>query len=322
MMLRMKLKNKITLGSIAISLFTSLTVLNAIAYVVKNQNAKASEEILKTAFNIVVDEIQRRQEKLWTDTTQLGNLEDIRGNIRFIRDNKSTVDNLMARDSYTILAEATHTLGKTANAWKMAVYDGDGDLSAFAVFQQKETKYGFAQGFPNAVIKAKSVGDEDGENSGDFQKIDHLEGLDLSFGHKLPEQALWRFERIGLFLCIVTHVPIMGETYNKDTGKMKTVQTGLVTGIQKLDEFFVKRLSNLTNAEINLFMEGALSVGTLAEYKALVAKPGAAELASDAGLSPESLRFNEISVTGSDYYQATLPLYTNGGQNLWGQVCS
>jgi hypothetical protein len=316
---KLTLKGKIILGSIAIAIFVSLTLMVVNSFIIKNQNTDASHEILKNAFLIVTDDLGTRQEKLIGHAAQLAQRKKTRDSIPFLKGYKSKADTAtgwLTADTYSTLTEAAYNIGNSAKASKIVIYDMDGDLMAFATLDNGKHTRGYAHGFPTPVYKIKTGSskdnantEEDDSSAKEFVEKGKFEGVDIALTGKLPTRPQIAFKADGGSLTLQAYAPIFSNSINRKTGELEDIQSGVVLAVHKLDQSFVYRLARLTNTQINLFIGETLSVGTLTQYKKFDLKNSAAQNAKP---GQESLDLNDVTVDKKEYYQGVFPLMANG----------
>ena len=306
----MKLKSKILFGCIAISVLVMLISGTVISYQLKKQNLTASMQLIKRAFTTVIDELSIRQTKLSAATRQLAGMEGVAAKVKFILDYKSSTDRSFTGNTYAQLAEATHGIGLTANVWKMAVYDKEGDLISLIVAEDGTITFGTAQKSPKPVFQVTSHKYEEDVSTDSWKDLDSYAAIDASFAGEMPDRGVILFEQSDGFVCLAAYAPIMGEVYNQETGALESRQVGLVRALQILDQDFVSRVHKLTGTEINIFTAQGLSIGDLPEYKQL-AGTEASQSNTPVDLSLEAVGFKEIQLDGEEYFQGVLPLFAD-----------
>ena len=137
-------------------------------------------------------------------------------------------------------------------------------------------------------------------------RIDGL-GLATTFGEAVPAEKLVTCKEADGTMTVTSYVPVMTTTYNMQTKELEEKPAGFVVAIQKLDQVFVDKMSDLAGMEINIFTARGLSIGTLDEYQSVIAEGKARATAAQAGGQPIAL--NEIRLKSGGYYQGILPLF-------------
>ena len=187
------------------------------------------------------------------------------------------------------------------------IYDQAGDLAGCVIISGKTHTLGYAYGFPNPQLQIAAI--EPGEKLDEisWKKEKEYQEIISRFTETIPTEKAVGFEIIGKFLCLTSHVPIMGEIYNRTSNAMETVQLGFVRSVQKLDTPFAERLSGLTDTHINLYTGNRLSVGTLNDYSHINSEP-AIYTERTGQTEPGTIVYTDVTVNACNYFQAVLPI--------------
>ncbi len=306
----MKLKTQLNLGAVAINIIILVAVMMIVSYIINKQNLAASNDLLRKSFKVILDDISIRQEKSLTDTRQLATMRTVASTIRDTAKYwKSESDLSVSGDVYGRLAEAVYGIAQTANSWKMALYDIDGDLAAFAVNTNNGYSLGYVHGFPDPVIHTVLLKPGQGLTNESWFKKNSTQGFKPTLPGTMPDREMNRWELVEDYLCLVSYVPIMGQDYNEKTEHFELRQMGLAMAVQRFDEAFVNRMSKLNDMSINIFVKDRLSVGNIKAYGELDDKNirGAKDQRPQ---SPDEIILNEISINDTGYFQGLLPLYS------------
>jgi signal transduction histidine kinase len=102
----------------------------------------------------------------------------------------------------------------------------------------------------------------------------------------------------------------MGKEYNPETEMMEPKQVGMVVAVQKLGDAFVKKMSELSGTDINIFARNFMPTGAYASYKTF-----ALSMFGDIGsgwlLNEQPVIFNDVDVAQGHYFQGVLPIYSD-----------
>ena len=306
----MKLKTQLNLGVVAINIIILVAVMIVVSYIINKQNLAVSNDLLRKSFKVILDDISIRQEKSLTDTRQLATMQTVASTIQYMaKDWKSDSDLSVSGDVYGRLAESVYGIAQTANSWKMALYDIDGDLAAFAINTNDGYSLGYVHGFPNPVTHTALLKPGQRLTNESWFKKNSTQGFEPTFAGTIPDREMNRWELIEDYLCLVSYVPIMGQDYNEKTEHFELRQVGLAMAVQRFDEAFVNRMSKLNGMSINIFVKDRLSVGNIKAYGKLDDKNirGAKDKRPQ---SPVEIILNEININDTGYFQGLLPLYS------------
>ncbi len=303
-----KLRQEILFGAIGISVFIIIVSMTAVSYVIRDQNAELSSDMLRKSFRVVFDDLSARQENLLAAGRQLAKMPRIGITIKYmVSYGKYQIGNVSLHSTYQKLASQVSEIGQAADMWKIALYDFEGDVMAFAVMTDEGAFAGYAEGFPDhkfqvaSSVRGKLV----------WKQLERFEMIEPSLNETVPREETIRFEQVGPFVCLVAYVPIRDTAQTQNAEQRTLPPLGVAKAIIPLDQAVVNRLSRLTDTQINLFAtDGRLSVGTLSGYDRLV--QGGEKQESGPGESGDArLFFSEMTHQGSGHVQAAYPLYTN-----------
>ncbi|MFZ5570534.1 MAG: methyl-accepting chemotaxis protein [Thermodesulfobacteriota bacterium] len=308
----MKVKTKIVLGSLAIAFLITIATTVAAAILIARQNRTAAREQLSHSMRILRRDLTAVGEKLVADTRQMATINNMGSRIQFILEEKQTEDSSLVRDSYTETAKDLYRVALPNHIWKAAIYDRDGDLSAFAIFEGGEALLGFpenapAPGFQAAVLRA--------EESEDAIKWQRREEIVQIVSRETIDDALFNrfhFQAADGFIQLVAYVPVTAMVFDSKTEKLKPEQIGFAVAMRRLDEAFLRRVAELSRTQINLFNRDGLAAGTMQTYSRL----NLAEFARHAGaVSMEAMEpvYTDIGLPEGSYFQAVLPLHDPSG---------
>ncbi|MCP4397157.1 MAG: response regulator [bacterium] len=308
--MKMKLRDKVMLGISAMLVLVMLISTIVVSIIISTQNRKASDLLLRNSFNILREFISENQKKLLSDSHQMATADNMSQKIQYLAESKSEQDYILTKSIYEDVAATLYNIGLTANMWKAMIYDIDGDLTTFVMFDDDAARLGYIHRFPQAAYKITEL--QSGEKmTPDLWKtpVDPPE-LVSEFDRDIPRQEVVYFENIANSLCQVIYVPIIGQAYNPQTDEMEPKQWGVVKAIWRFDNVFVSKISEFAGTEINIFTKDGLSTGTLEEYTAfdLNIFPQAKDFWS---LKKQDILLNDLSLPSNHYFQGVLPIYSD-----------
>lgn len=310
----MNLRNKLIFGAVVIIVFIVLVLTTMVSYIVNSQSVEASHEILRNTFKVVLDDLSLRQEKLISGTKQLAGAKDMGSSMKFVGGYKNGDDETISIYPLRKITSVLYTIRQATEAWKMAVYDKEGDLISFSVLSEDEDIYGYANGYPQPFLEVINLKKDDAAKKNEWVKLDNFSEIDMHLDIVFSDQEVFQFEKIGQFMCLVSYVPIMGSQYDRDKKQVVSIKVGTAVGIQRLSMDMVKRLSTLTGARVNIFIGNSLAVGDLEAYTKLDTREfEIAEKKDDLSLFLENVSLNEVAIAGNEYFQAILPIYADTG---------
>ena len=315
-MSKFKLKSKLILISLIMSIFVMVSSTVVVSIMVRRQSEQASNDQIRKALNIVQNDLSERKEKILTDTRQMATTGDLGSSIKFLREYKSNNSTTITKSTYEKISSNIYQIGMTGGIWKTYVYDIDGDLISFSIqkdgksFLMGHTCSGTETSFEYAVLK-------NGEKlkAESWQKTTQSpdESIKLKFKNPIPNDEKLIFQEVDNNLCLVAYVPAIGTDYEEGTGNPIKRQFGFVATFLKIDKVFAAKMSGLTDMKINIFLKDALIIGDIKEYSRLesgiIKKDGARE-----DLLKQEMALNTIDIEGESYFQGILPINSESGR--------
>ena len=315
-MSKFKLKSKLILISLIMSIFVMVSSTVVVSIMVRRQSEQASNDQVRKALNIVQNDLSERKEKILTDTRQMATTGDLGSSIKFLREYKSNNSTTITKSTYEKISSNIYQIGMTGGIWKTYVYDIDGDLISFSIqkdgksFLMGHTCSGTETSFEYAVLK-------NGEKlkAESWQKTTQSpdESIKLKFKNPIPNDEKLIFQEVDNNLCLVAYVPAIGTDYEEGTGNPIKRQFGFVATFLKIDKVFAAKMAGLTDMKINIFLKDALIIGDIKEYSRLesgiIKKDGARE-----DLLKQEMALNNINIAEESYFQGVLPLYSESGR--------
>lgn len=309
--MKISLKRKLIIGAISISFSSILILMAIVSYIINNQNIQTSRNFLNQSFNVLLDNLSEREQHLLENTRQLASIKGVDSKTSYLSGEKSKVDVVHLVDMYRQLTAELYTVARIAQAWKVGIYDLDGDLLSFVVLSESEAFLGYLQGFPTPVFTVMSLKSGATITDQSWERIEEFPKVEAILPSHLPEQEVIQIKPIGQSLCLLAYVPIMGKMFSKESQQLELHQIGEAIAIQRLDEAFVNRLSNLTNTKVHIFAGDCLTAGDITEYQQLPPEilEQFVELADQT--PQDSIIFDDITLQGNSYFQGILPLYAD-----------
>jgi len=315
-MSKFKLKSKLILISLIMSIFVMVSSTVVVSIMVRRQSEQASNDQIRKALNIVQNDLSERKEKILTDTRQMATTGDLGSSIKFLREYKSNNSTTITKSTYEKISSNIYQIGMTGGIWKTYVYDIDGDLISFSIqkdgksFLMGHTCSGTETSFEYAVLK-------NGEKlkAESWQKTTQSpdESIKLKFKNPIQNDEKLIFQEVDNNLCLVAYVPAIGTDYEEGTGNPIKRQFGFVATFLKIDKAFAAKMAGLTDMKINIFLKDALIIGDIKEYSRLesgiIKKDGARE-----DLLKQEMALNTIDIEVESYFQGILPINSESGR--------
>ncbi len=308
----MKLKTKIVFGSFAIALLITIATTIAAAILIARQNRAASRELLSHSIRILQKDLSATGVKLMADTLQMATINNMGSRIQFIMEEKTEVDTSLARDSYAETAKDLYRIAVSNNIWTAAIYDRDGDLSAFVTMDGQQAQLGFPERAPTPGFQMASLHSERTEELIKWQRQDTFNKIPTTLVIEKSVLNTYTFQVVDGFINMVAYAPVTTMVFDQKTEKMKPEQIGFTVAMRRLDEPFLRHVSELVRTEINLFDRNGLTAGTIKSHAQLDVTgfpPSNGKLAT----ADQEPIYSDIDLPEGSYFQALLPLYDTSG---------
>lgn len=315
-MIKFKLKSKLILTSLIMSIFVMVSSTVVVSIMVRRQSEQSSNDQIRKALNIVQNDLSEREEKILTDTRQMATTGDLGSSIKFLREYKSNDSATITKSTYEEVSSNIYQIGMTGGIWKTYVYDIDGDLISFSIqkdgkgFLMGHTCSGTAASFEYAVLKK---GEKLKAESWKKTNLPPDESIHLKFKNPIPNDEKLIFQEVEKNLCLAAYVPAIGTDYEEGTGNPIKRQFGFVATFLKIDKAFAAKMSRLTDMKINIFLNDTLIIGDVKDYNRL--ESGVIKNGGEQGdLLKHETALNTIDIEKESYFQGILPLYSESGR--------
>ncbi|MHB9071560.1 MAG: HAMP domain-containing protein, partial [Sedimentisphaerales bacterium] len=306
--MRHSLRNRILISVPAIFIVVMLMVTIAIVVVQSKHSRREAERLLRNAFSTIRYTISEKDNDLVNDFGQMISLNDIGGMIKYVTDNRPYFKYSIMRPTYIKITDLIYNTGVIADAFKVGIYDMNGNLIAFSINGEYESTSGYIHNLENIEVAKLKPQEELTYES--WRMLDSLPaGVSYNWGKTVPDREITNFEVIDNVLCIAAYIPVMGRDYNPATEKMESRQVGLVVAVQKFDAAFAGKMSELSGTDVHIFSAGEVSVSDCNMHTTF----DIGRFADSAGnwsLTDEPVVFDDIDIDSGSYVRAALPVYS------------
>jgi methyl-accepting chemotaxis protein len=324
----MSLKKKLIIGAGGLVILIMIATLSLVSVLVTKQNKNIADKQVLSAVNVIRQDLLDKQAKLMADALQMASANQMASKIAYLNENKREPNIRLLHAQYQTIVGAIYQVGRTSDLWKMAIYDMDGDLKAFAVRGEASDILGYvhyASMTATGLVKSEETpasADKDFSffvaslNKGDAATRDAYKqaeafpevGIALKYGHLPVTSQSVDFDNSGDSITIVASVPIIGDVFNAAKGQTEEKQLGFVQTCFQFKKDFTDKMTQVTGMKTNLFSKDNFLIGTLADYK----KPDLSHITHKE--TPDSLEkqeafVNPLNLENGSYIQGALPLY-------------
>jgi methyl-accepting chemotaxis protein len=316
----MKLKTKLMGVVLGVVLFVMLCSTVVVYLLLNKQNRQAAQANFLNTSNIIKNDLLDLRNKQDRESSKMVRSTKLGDKIKFIF-NFSALDQFsLTQDTYNqIVASLVQTIS-ASDLWQMAIYNKKGEILAYSEADAKnQIKAGYRFTNPDVRFAISPIPEGAAINDIKFENKTSMpfETIEGNFKGPLPHSPISFFKQIGNFLCIETQTPVMGQQYNQKTEKMELVAFGVLVSRTRLTSSFAQHIADLTKTGVNIFLaDGRTAGGTLTDYRSLITDKRQDIKRADS-LKNQRLVFNDITISGSDYLQAVLPLFNGPRPAAW-----
>ena len=305
----MKFKNKLLAMALGVVLIVVLASTAISAFIVIRRNVEETYRSLEKDFAVVLHEMADLREKIRKETRQVVLSADIGGAVNFLSGYKARPNVNFTESTYRGMLRDLYDMALTSGLWRIAVYDGDGDIVAFVRTENGETLLGFPHGNGDRIAyQIAAPGQYEKFEQFVWTLADSIPATDIPPRAEIPDREDLRFESVGNSLALVASVPAMAEIFDRNSGKPESEIMGAVVATTRLREVFSRRISLLTGADVQMFPNSGPGAGTLDDYGVLEIAPETAETTIDG--NPVVL--GEVRLGEQRYAQGALTLRRDG----------
>jgi len=312
--MNLKLKQKILGGIVLVVMMVMIASSLVVSYVTYNQNIESTRDRIATGANNVKVEIRKIQSDLIRKMGQMDSVFQVSDNVKFISDFKADYDLSMTQVGYTDMANALFATASGNDIGTMALYDASGEMLAFCE-AQADGRYlgGFYYVNPKKAFRFARIPGNGDLNKVQWQDQSALDSLKspVNIQGLSATRSSGSLKKTETGLAVSVYVPVMVDTYNKETEEMVPQLFGFIIASKYLDKSFAKDMADLTGLHVNLFAGQRLSAGSLPAHETLEASGLAASAGKDWDLSSQPLLPGRIRVDGRQYIQGVLPIYSD-----------
>jgi len=305
----MKFKHKLMALALIAALIIMLASTGISAYIVIRRNIDETYQSMQKVFAVILHEMAEQRENLLKETRQVVLTADIGGAIGFLDDYKTKPNIHFTESAYRETLRHLYDMAATSGIWRARVHDMDEDIVAFVQVQNDKTLVGFPyRTADKTAYKIAMAGPRDKFENLTWDVVDAVPAPDFPLRGEIPGREAVRLAPRGDGVVMVAAVPAMADVFNPETGKSESVKKGAVTATIRLQETFVRRMSQLTDADIQIFSEKGTGIGTLAENDHLMT----GQKQGDMVVAGHEISLAEVAIGEQSYAQGTLTLRDNG----------
>lgn len=300
-----RLKNKILLGAVIVGTVVAGVTMVGASMVINKQHLAQSQDLLRKASEVIEIRLADNQASLLAATRKLASQKNLGSTIWYLGQYaQSDFDRETLINTYQNLAGETLKAAQEAKLSRILVYDSAGRLISFALSGKDGMQAGFVERFPRPVLQVYTLKAGEEWTAQNWQTRNSIDGINPELPEDLPRQEGVFYTVAEGVMAIGSVAPIMGETFDPNSGRPEIKQLGSVYMVQPISRNFAELISRLDNIKINIFTGQGLSSGDEPAYKTLNAGGGRVEQIAQG----QEIILNEIEAGETAYFQSLIPL--------------
>ncbi len=298
----MKLRDKVACVMVLAILFVMGFSMGIAAWQVRRQAVASLEDRIIRTFRMIDHELDALKKETLAFSEGLIHVTEIAVQMRTLARYKGKSNLAFVQNSQKQVLSRLFHAARSDPFWRIAVYDAEGDLLAL-LHRENETIH-LVWPFRAGDDLAFRVGELAPDGVVEAAEWESLEDLPYAPMHPdlltTSDVATGFVSREGM-VGLTAAVPIL-ETAG-EAGQATTLGTAVVAFPFHLEA--IKRLAAFSGAEINLFAEGGMVMGTLTDYRQV---KESLEAAKSDSTNNRRVRMNFIEVDGQTYSQGAAAL--------------
>jgi methyl-accepting chemotaxis protein len=307
----MQLGNKITLR-ISLGLVLLLIALSiAVSVLLFTQNRQSSELAINLTFNIIRKNIDAIREKLLDNAENAASSSNMWIKFKQMAKEEADEKTVLTESAFRNVAHTLYAIIQDGDTHKIAIYDMEGDLAAFAMEKDGQSIIGYPyrdQG--EQMFYFTELGADMNLQQQEWSTRNAMPEIDLRY----TQSAVFGQKDIGFlftdgFLSVIIRAPSTVLEYNMTTDAMEPVQVGWVVSYHRFNQKFAEDMAKLTETAINIFINQKLTSGTLTGYlQHSVQYP---EVKSEWSFDKQQIYHETIDVKDAGgYFAGYMPIYS------------
>lgn len=305
--IQLKIKAKIILSGVTVILLAIVSLSFVISYLLHTDSEKRAKNQIQRSVGLMSEQFENTGKFLILMSKKIAVDSELGSKLLYISDSKAEggVSSILNQESKD-LTRNLYALASAAGAADVVLYDDTGKwISSFWITVNQANVAFPAIGESGYFYASVKLGNS--IESGDWKKIPVL---GKKIGNKSADQKSKELSRsvINGKVNLVANSAIMVMGLNPETFEEELQQKGVAAVSWEVDTEFLSKVSELTDAEINLFVSNQFSVGTFSE--SVRVSKGLRKYVKSRDLTKKNKEIDIVvdDIAGIDYYIGALPL--------------
>ncbi len=305
--LQLKIKTKIILSGVIVILLAIVSLSIVISYLLLADSEKRAKKQIQASVNLMSQQFEDTGKSLKSISSKIALDSDLGSKLLYISDSRAEggVDSILNQESKD-LSSNLYALAAATGAGDVVLYDDTGKWVSLFWIEGGKAHVAFPAigelGYFYAAVKlGESI------ESDDWKKVS---ALSKKVENRPADEKVEKISRtiIDGKINLVASSDIMVMGLNEETFEEELQKKGIATVTWEVDSSFISKVSELTGAEINLFVANDFSVGTFTQSEKV--SKGLKKYVKSLGASKKSKKVEIVAdeIVKTDYFIGALPL--------------
>ncbi|SLM32551.1 exported hypothetical protein [Desulfamplus magnetovallimortis] len=319
----LKIKTKLILSALVMAVILMTSSAAIVSVIVGNQTKASIYDNLDRAVNLIKEELTAQINAMQESCRKTVLSNDTANEVKFLYDFPDKGSIVTTKSTFVSCSVTLFQAASSNNYSSMATYDIDGNLKTFV---QAHGDGNFYAGFH--MIESDGSGSFMGaelhsdERLTDDRFLENASSPDLETKIDLNDRDL-SLEESSFFLqngkmAIKIFTPLMGKKYNPETDSVEPTPVGTLISYYPMDDLFAERIKKMTSLDINIYVNGQLTGGTLKSYNACSNPEIKSSFKPGSDLIAQESYTHEFELDGKKHINTMLPVYEK--TNLVGSI--
>jgi methyl-accepting chemotaxis protein len=286
-------------GVLAVSI-SIVFAMGAVYWLIQEQNESRSSKKIDAARQVISSQLEEKKKQLSLFSESVGKDEILNSQINLIDDLINAKQDIShkVRELSIFLAGRAYVFG----AQKAVIYSPAGKWLAAVVMNKNTWRLFSHESLEDARYKkAEMPFDKEADIFKDFSESNGPLPFRATYETPVQQKVSVQLTATGKEIWISSKAPLVD-----------TLEKGRVNGLfelsSQINQTFINQVAVYAGAQLNVFVNGELSVGTLDGYQRLGGDTSAHGASTDSRDRDETLLIQSRSIAGEDFFEARIPL--------------
>ncbi|MFH0728071.1 MAG: methyl-accepting chemotaxis protein [Pseudomonadota bacterium] len=302
----LNIKTRMILNGVLAVSISIVFAMGAVYWLIQEQNISRSSKKIDAARQVISSQMEEKKKQLSLFCESVGKDEILNSQINFIAD----LFNMKQDASHKVRELSMFLVGRAYvfGAQKAVIYSSTGKWLA-AVVMKKNTWQLFSHESlgDDSYKKAEIPFDKQLDVFKDFSESNDALPFRTNYATPMQKKVSAHLAAIGKKIWVGSEAPLVDTL---ESGK----ENGFVALSSPIDQTFINQVALFAGTQLNVFVNGELSVGTLDGYQRFDGDASAHTANTDSRDPDDTLLIQSRSVAGESFFESIFPLKENEEQ--------